>query len=431
MINARYNQSKILIVDDQQDNLQLMLNSLFEGGYKNILCSTCGEDAIDIALKELPDIILMDWDMPGISGVEAIIELRKHNESIHTPIIITTGAMMESADLKYAFESGATDYIRKPFDKIELLARVQSAMDISGYILTIEHQQEELAHQQTESLKNQQRLKAFVEASSEAIAFTKDNLITQVSNRFCIFTGLSESELVGKSVLSIVMPEEKMKLMQLMDTEDGREQFSILTKDGAYQPCLIHHHLFINNGDTIQVLSCFRRGSTDVSYADTETITTLKNETIKLQGDLELVQREMALQSMKLYQSNELLNKLLKQLKELKELPQTANKKCQTEINRIVKEIAMVINDTLWDELKLRIGAIHPTYFKNLLRQYPALTETDLRMLAFIKLNLSTKEIADITCQSVNTIKSARKRLRQRMNMTDSQDSLAVILARY
>lgn len=131
---------KILIVDDQQDNLQLMLNCLFEGAYYNILCCTSGEDAIEIALKEQPDLILMDSDMPGINGVEAIVRLKKEKSTRNTPMIITNGATMNSADLKFAFEAGASDFICKPIDKIELLARVNSHLSISKHIKQLTEQ---------------------------------------------------------------------------------------------------------------------------------------------------------------------------------------------------------------------------------------------------------------------------------------------------
>ncbi|MGZ2369623.1 response regulator [Ancylomarina sp. YFZ004] len=424
---------KILIVDDHQDNLQSMLNCLFEGGYFNILCSTCGEDAITIALKELPDLILMDWDLPGIDGVEAIKCIRKNKSTRNTPMIIATGAMMKSADLKYALESGAMDYIRKPFDKIELLARVQSAIDFSGHLKTIEQQNCLINKQREEASCNEKRLKALIDAAMEAIVFVKDDQITDVSSRFISFTGYEYKELIGRSLVSLVMPEERDLLVQLENAEREIAHISLPTSDKNHLPCEMRMYPFRINGDTVQVLSV--RLIDEIKTAKnghlSKMLVKLKAENQALKQDLERLKRELEHSTLIQYQSNELLNQLLLKLKCLKKLPQQNDKTCQDQINDIMHEIAMVTNDNIWKELKNRICDVHPDYFVTLLRQYPSLTECDLRLLAFIKLNLSTKEIAHVTCQQVNTIKAARRRLRHKLNLQCADISLLAFLAKF
>lgn len=118
---------KILVIDDQPLNIEKIINSLLVRDY-NVLIASSGKMGCDIAIKNLPNLIIMDWDMPEINGIEAIKILKANEKTKHIPIIMATGAMLTSENLKTALEAGAMDYIRKPIDEIELLARVNSSI---------------------------------------------------------------------------------------------------------------------------------------------------------------------------------------------------------------------------------------------------------------------------------------------------------------
>ncbi len=125
---------KILIVDDTIGNLKLMVSIFeqYEPDYK-IYQTNDPHAAISIAIKIEPDLIITDWNMPTISGIELIKKLKKEDLLKDTPIIMATGVMLSSDDLQTALSAGATDYIRKPLDPIELIARCKSALLISSY----------------------------------------------------------------------------------------------------------------------------------------------------------------------------------------------------------------------------------------------------------------------------------------------------------
>ncbi len=118
---------KILIIDDEPYNIEIIINALAEKNY-NILITSNAAEGCKIANQNIPNLIIMDWDMPDIDGIEAIKILKANEKTKKIPIIMATGAMLTSKDLKTALEAGAVDYIRKPIDKIELLARVNSAI---------------------------------------------------------------------------------------------------------------------------------------------------------------------------------------------------------------------------------------------------------------------------------------------------------------
>jgi two-component system, sensor histidine kinase and response regulator len=137
----------ILVVDDQQSNLDLVIRYMASAPvpYK-ILHANNGQVACNVALKKLPDLIIMDWDMPGMNGYDAIVFLKAQSATKEIPIIMAT-AQTSSEHLQQALSAGAVDYVRKPLDRVELLARVQSALALSQSMKTIQQQNIELTAQ--------------------------------------------------------------------------------------------------------------------------------------------------------------------------------------------------------------------------------------------------------------------------------------------
>ncbi len=119
----------ILIVDDQPENLQIIIDYFSESNLAyNIIRAPNGEIALEIIKKKCPDLIITDWDMPVVDGIDLIKEIRKIESCAHVPIIMCTGVMTTSENLQTALDAGANDYIRKPVDKIELIARTRSSL---------------------------------------------------------------------------------------------------------------------------------------------------------------------------------------------------------------------------------------------------------------------------------------------------------------
>lgn len=116
----------VLIVDDVPDNLSVLHDALDESGY-TVLVATNGEAAIQRAAQALPDVVLLDAVMPGMDGFEVARRLKARPETAHIPIIFMTG-LTESEHVIEAFEVGGVDYVRKPINWQELLARVRVHM---------------------------------------------------------------------------------------------------------------------------------------------------------------------------------------------------------------------------------------------------------------------------------------------------------------
>lgn len=120
------NKTKVLIVDDEPDILEFLHYNLTRNGYEVIQASN-GPDAINIANKEIPDLILLDIMMPGMDGVEACYELRKNEKLRETIIAILTARSEEYSEIA-GLEAGADDYIQKPIRPRLLLTRIKALL---------------------------------------------------------------------------------------------------------------------------------------------------------------------------------------------------------------------------------------------------------------------------------------------------------------
>jgi len=126
----------ILIVDDSRDEQELLTNRLQAAGYESLLVADSAETALGIVGQvegeqrgEQVDLILMDIMLPGIDGLEACRRITTTERLQDIPIIVITVKTSEQ-DLRAAFAAGAMDYIRKPVNSVELVARVSSALTL-------------------------------------------------------------------------------------------------------------------------------------------------------------------------------------------------------------------------------------------------------------------------------------------------------------
>ncbi|MCK5055478.1 MAG: response regulator [Candidatus Aminicenantes bacterium] len=118
----------VLIVDDVPKNLQVLGNILRKKDY-NIAAATSGKQALDMVEKVLPDLILLDIMMPDIDGFQVCEKLKGSKRSKDIPVIFLT-AKTGTEDIVKGFEVGAVDYLTKPFNSAELLARAHTHIEL-------------------------------------------------------------------------------------------------------------------------------------------------------------------------------------------------------------------------------------------------------------------------------------------------------------
>ncbi len=266
---------RILIIDDLIENLKTIV-SIFEiQRPEYILFQTNNaKSALKIIEQNRPDLIITDWDMPEMNGIEFIKELKKRKDLRDIPVIMASGVNLSSDDLKTALNAGATDYIRKPIDPIELLARVHSVLMISEY---------------------------------------------------------------------------NNKMLEAKDQD--------LTESALY-----------------------------------------------------------------LVKSNEFNIDITKRLKILSQFISKENAPAQEFLEDTITEINDRINEDSWYRFNLSFSKVHKDFNKNLIKQVPELTATELKICAFIRLGMNNKDIASVLHQNPDSVKVSRSRLRKKINIDQTQN---------
>ncbi|BAY26444.1 response regulator receiver signal transduction histidine kinase [Calothrix sp. NIES-2100] len=145
----------ILLVDDNPNNLKVLSEAILGCGWKALM-ATDGESAIEQTEYAHPDLILLDVMMPGIDGFETCRRLKANPHTQNTPVIFMT-ALADATDKVKGLEIGAVDYITKPFQQEEVIARLKLHLKISHLTRTLEQRVQERTAQLTQSVRELQQ----------------------------------------------------------------------------------------------------------------------------------------------------------------------------------------------------------------------------------------------------------------------------------
>jgi DNA-binding response OmpR family regulator/DNA-binding CsgD family transcriptional regulator len=292
----------IMVIDDEPSNIQAVLSILNESDIKpKILSSSNSVIGCQIIENALPDLIILDWEMPQMNGIDVLNFLQKNDKTKNIPVVMATGVRLSSDDLKLALEVGAYDYIRKPIDDTELIARVKSALKICYFFNSkVEHQRQ---------------------------------------------------------------------------------------------------------------------------------ITELKEEHFK--KEIEIKKKELVSKSMILINFNNILQNYLEKVKQI------SKENCKEEcivfnlLKKFASEIVDIDTENIWKEFEYHFEQIHHSFYQNIAIQFPDISQNEMKLCAYIRLNLSTKDIASITRQSIRSIEVARTRLRDKLGLKGSSEDIFGFLMKY
>jgi adenylate cyclase len=181
---------RILAVDDVPQNTRLLEAVLTGHGYE-VVSASSGAAALEQVVTETPDLVLLDIEMPGLNGYDVCRRLREDAATAFLPIVMLTSHQSEvRVD---AIEAGADDFLTKPFDQQELLARVRSLLRIKHYHDTIEAQTAELAEwnrtlesrvaEQVDELEKLARLRRFLSPTLAELILTQGDEILESHRR--------------------------------------------------------------------------------------------------------------------------------------------------------------------------------------------------------------------------------------------------------
>jgi Nif-specific regulatory protein len=134
---------KILVIDDTPLNVKLLADILSAKGYL-ILTASSGEEGLAVVEREDPDLVLLDVVMPGMTGYEVCRKIREHPQTAVLPVVLITALNPEQERIK-GLEAGADDFLGKPINQAELLARVRSLLRVKTFHDQLQRQAEQLA----------------------------------------------------------------------------------------------------------------------------------------------------------------------------------------------------------------------------------------------------------------------------------------------
>ncbi|HBX50052.1 MAG: hypothetical protein A2275_13025 [Bacteroidetes bacterium RIFOXYA12_FULL_35_11] len=270
----------ILLVDDDITIINLLTDILSDEGF-SVVPAYNGLQAIEKAKTDSVDLIILDWNMPEMDGLEALKILSANELTKNIPVVMLTGVMTDSENLKTALEAGAFDFIRKNFDKIELISRINAALK-------------------------------YVQANREMMH-------------------IKQNELVAAA---------------------------------------------------LQI--------------------TKQNEFIQLQ-----------------------LNYIKDIIKDCKKGIRVPEK-----LEALYNVLLSYQNSSSWEQFNEHFSNVNPEFYRNLSLKHGDLSPSEIKLCALLKLNLSTKEIADITHLANDSIRTARVRLRKKLNL-DSDINLTNYLMQF
>ncbi len=140
--------SRIAIIDDEPINVEAVREHLRIAGYRQFFTTTDSTKAVDLIRKERPDVVLLDIMMPQVSGLDILNEMRQSRDLFDLPVIILTAATDREMKLQ-ALENGATEFLTKPLDTVELLVRLKNVLGMKAhfdrlkeYVKVMEHEVE-------------------------------------------------------------------------------------------------------------------------------------------------------------------------------------------------------------------------------------------------------------------------------------------------
>ena len=235
----------ILIVDDNPFNVELLATYLQNVGY-HVVIAEDGAQAFDRAKVTNPDLILLDVMMPGIDGYETCRRLKQNETSRDIPVIFMT-VLDETEDKVKGFEAGAVDYITKPFEYAEILARINIHLSIRRLHRTLQEQNTQLQQENIRRRRvldalqdSRQRYRLLAEYSTDMISQqTPEGVYRYVSPACRRLLGYEIEELIGRSFYDFFHPDDLQAIRELREvTQQWPPEFTITYRarcqDGSY-----------------------------------------------------------------------------------------------------------------------------------------------------------------------------------------------------
>lgn len=397
---------KLLLVDDEPLNLKLYDKMLKDFNFQ-IITAVNGKECLEKVNEHSPDLILLDWNMPVMDGIEALEILKKDDATKDIPVLMITGVMTSSEDLSFAMSVGAIDFLKKPFDKLELSARVRNILLLSESLKILKAQYRQLEDKNV-------FITSLIESIPHPVIYCSLEGILLMCNKFFEqLLNINKPELIGKSVYRYFQSEEVGFHVQ-KDVELAQSKVSLSYEKTVFpgdRTFIVSKNLVFNDQDApIGIITVF----TDISELKKA------NEDILNTKKVELISS-----TLKLMHLNEMNSSLISDL--VKVNPYT-NKEGQELIRQMGNKFKMNMTEQIWNDFETRFEDAFDSFYMVLLEKYPSLTPNERKLCALLRSGLSSKDIAILTFQNPQSVDVARYRLRKKLNLVNEENLLDFLL---
>ncbi len=435
---------RILIVEDERLIAVDIKDSLESMGYSVVDIVSTGDEAIAAAGTQHPDLVLMDIMIEGrMDGIETAAIIM---ERFALPVLFITS--YSTMDLIQRLKKlGASGYILKPFNYRELEANIALAIRTDKYHRRLEQSESALrtvnaelvseveAHRATMSdLKaTDARLSTYLSTCPDGIVITNLEGVIDFAtdNGARLFHAASPEELAGRAIGALLDPGRTGVLdehVQSMFTMPSVEPLLCAGRavDGADLDVEVGSAVIRDEAGVANALFFLIRDMANWKKVEKERHQTAEETRRQLQFQLEGKMSELASQTVFLLQVNEFHRSLMQDLLELK--GRATNDAVRSGLQIVINKIGTHLDRRVWDEFRKRFENIHPAFYRNLHEHCPDLSLSELKLCALSRLNLSTKEIAELTYKSSNSVKVARSRLRSKLGISSEKEFYAFLL---
>ncbi|MBI4780747.1 MAG: response regulator [Oscillatoriophycideae cyanobacterium NC_groundwater_1537_Pr4_S-0.65um_50_18] len=253
----------ILVIDDTPENLNLLSTLLIEHGYK-VRSVTKGSTGIRGAQVMPPDLILLDVNMPQMSGYEVCQQLKADDRTRDIPIIFIS-ALEAVSDKIRAFQAGGVDYITKPFQIEEVLARIETHLTLRRLQNQLQSQNEQLQQEIRERLRVEDERKHAEEKFATifqqspnpiAIVTVPEGQLIEANPSFLSISGYTRDQVIGSSITQVHLGHDSATFLRRLQTTKTFHnlEFELLTRSGSVKSILLSFDRIELNGTTYALL---------------------------------------------------------------------------------------------------------------------------------------------------------------------------------
>lgn len=247
-------QYTILLVDDAPEELKALISFLEKSGFR-ISAAHSGKAALNRIDSVQPDIILLDVLMPDMDGFETCRHLKEQENTREIPVIFMT-ALAETVNKVKGFDMGGVDFLTKPVQHKEVLARVNAHLTIQKLQRQLQEQNVRLEKQNTLLAEQNERFRTLSEAAFEGILIHDDGHIIEVNQAIERMFGYQRADLPGKNVLEFVTPEfREIALEHIRTKNEHPYKAEGIRQDGSNFPIEIQAKTMPYEGREARVVS--------------------------------------------------------------------------------------------------------------------------------------------------------------------------------